>query len=333
MAAETFDALKERARGRWIDILASVGIETKYLAGKHSPCPMCGGTDRFRWIKKSERWVCNSCRPETGDGFDLVGSYKRVNAKGAMTLVREAVGTARAVKLPVPNVAKQRAELNALWDRATVIASGDPVDLYLKRRGLPRPDARYIRTVEKLEFHEGGEVSCHWGMLAKMLGPDGKPSNIHRTFLTNDGRKAAGTRRKMCPGPMAKGGAVRCIPMIDGNGTLGIAEGIETALSAFKLTGIPTWAALNAQALESWVPPPEATTVIIFGDSDKSYTGQAAAYALAKRLTLIDKIDAEVALPWYGEPIDKDWNDVLMWRDKGNALQQRGEAEGPEAGA
>jgi hypothetical protein len=44
------------------------------------------------------------------------------------------------------------------------------------------------------------------------------------------------------------------------------------------------WAAGNAGMLAEWQPPPEATRIIIFGDNDPNYTGQAAAYALARRL-------------------------------------------------
>jgi putative DNA primase/helicase len=41
---------------------------------------------------------------------------------------------------------------------------------------------------------------------------------------------------------------------------LGIAEGIETALSASILFNVPVWAALTEGLLQEWVPPPDVRT-------------------------------------------------------------------------
>jgi putative DNA primase/helicase len=51
--------------------------------------------------------------------------------------------------------------------------------------------------------------------------------------------------RKMMPGSVPKGSAVRLTPVVPG-GTLGIAEGIETALSVSILFNMPCWAAIGA---------------------------------------------------------------------------------------
>lgn len=37
------------AQGRWPSILAAFGLDERALSGKHGPCPMCGGQDRFRF--------------------------------------------------------------------------------------------------------------------------------------------------------------------------------------------------------------------------------------------------------------------------------------------
>src|SRR5204862_4060212 len=85
-----------------------------------------------------------------------------------------------------------------------------------------------------------------------------------------------------------------------------IAEGIETALSASVLFGVPCWAAVNAGMLAAWRPPPEARHIIIFGDNDPSFAGQAAAYVLARRLGSEGRV-VEVQVP---AEMDADWNDV-----------------------
>jgi putative DNA primase/helicase len=65
---------------------------------------------------------------------------------------------------------------------------------------------------------------------------------------------------------------------------MNIAEGIETALCASLRFQIPTWAAISAIGLERRTPPTGIDQLIIFGDNDTGHTGQAAAFALAKRM-------------------------------------------------
>ena len=91
-------------------------------------------------------------------------------------------------------------------------------------------------------------------------------------------------------------------------GPLGIAEGIETALAASHLFNIPVWAALNANMLQKWTPPEGCGEVAIFGDNDATFTGQAAAYALARKIKL-QGIEATVHIP---DQIGTDWNDEAM---------------------
>ena len=141
-------------------------------------------------------------------------------------------------------------------------------------------------------------------MLAMVTGPDGAPSILHRTYLTDDGRKALVIEpRRLMSGSIAKGASIRLSPTGD---ALGIAEGIETALSASALFGVPCWAAVSAGMLAAWQPPSEAKRIIIFADNDPNYAGQAAAYALAKRLGT-DGRRVEVQIPI---KVGADWNDV-----------------------
>jgi putative DNA primase/helicase len=141
-----------------------------------------------------------------------------------------------------------------------------------------------------------------------VTGSDGAPSILHRTYLTADGRKASViSPRRLMPGTVAKGAAIRLVPAGE---ALGIAEGIETALSAAALFGVPCWAAVNAGMLAAWQPPPEVQRIIIFGDNDLNHAGQAAAYALAKRLGSHQRV-VEVQFP---DEVGADWNDVHQAR-------------------
>ena len=56
--------LNEAARGRWPEILASLGgLSDQQLTDDHQPCPLCGGNDRYRFDDKdgSGSWFCNQC--------------------------------------------------------------------------------------------------------------------------------------------------------------------------------------------------------------------------------------------------------------------------------
>jgi putative DNA primase/helicase len=68
------------ARGRWPEILAALaGLSDAELSDRHQPCPLCGGTDRYRFDDKdgSGSWFCNQCggkdqRGGAGSGIDLL---------------------------------------------------------------------------------------------------------------------------------------------------------------------------------------------------------------------------------------------------------------------
>ena len=63
--------IKQAARGRWPEILRTLGgISADLLDGKHHPCPKCGGTDRFRFDSAKEFCFCNQCfSKDNGDGI------------------------------------------------------------------------------------------------------------------------------------------------------------------------------------------------------------------------------------------------------------------------
>ena len=53
---------------------------------------------------------------------------------------------------------------------------------------------------------------------------------------------------------------------------------------------------LLCEQLAKFEPPPRIESLVIYGDRDFSFTGQAAAYELARRM-LVRGIGVEVALP------------------------------------
>jgi putative DNA primase/helicase len=82
------------------------------------------------------------------------------------------------------------------------------------------------------------------------------------------------------------------------NETLVIAEGIETALAAWAFFEEPAWATISAHGMaELKSIPLHVKKVIIVGDNDESFTGQAAAFTCAKYMKQRLKVETVVAMP------------------------------------
>lgn len=287
---------KDALRGRWQDILMSLGLPASFLKKKHGPCPFCGGKDRYRFTDRNGDggWICNQCG--SGDGIALAMQYLNIDFIELKNRILPLIGTAKvrkiASEIPEWKRVKERREL---WRHTKPIQDGDPVDLYLTKRLGRRIRSSELRSL----ICDTGAV-----MVARVLNGDGsRVATLHRTFLTKDGDK---TERKITSGKVdGESVAVRLSPAGE---TLGIAEGIETALSASYLFGVPVWAALNEGFLRKWVPPQQVNRVIVFGDNDISFCGQNAAYECAKRCVKEGKT-TEVKVP---DTSGDDWNDVLL---------------------
>jgi putative DNA primase/helicase len=148
-------------------------------------------------------------------------------------------------------------------------------------------------------------------MVAAVQGPDGQAVTLHRTYL-EQGAKAPIAEPKKLLNAGISGAAVRLFEATD---ELAIAEGIETALAVHLRTGKPVWAALSATNMEKMWIPATVAKLGIYADHDESYTGQAAAYALAKRIKIQAKRrgprEVGVHVPRHA---DTDWADVLLER-------------------
>jgi putative DNA primase/helicase len=310
----TRDDISTQARNRWREILPALGIDAEILRGKHAPCPICGGKDRFRfndWHGKG-RWLCNHCTPSGGDGFNLLMSYHGWNFAEAAEQVRCVIGggtpswPAQVMnaqeKSIVGNDAKRSNYARYLWRESAEVTSGDPVDTYLKRRTKIQELPKNIRHMSELEYKyvDGTKTTCP-AMIARVQDAEGNTVAIHRTYLTAEGAKADVPNPKQVSGTLPPGSAVRLYVPED---RLGIAEGIETAISAAELFQIPVWTALSANGVASWIPPNTVNEVVIFADNDAA--GKQSANKLYK--SLAGSLPVEIRVP----TDHKDWNDVLM---------------------
>lgn len=293
----------DAARGKWRGILMAMGVDTKYLTDKHGPCPVCEGRDRYRWDNKDGRgtFYCSQCG--AGNGFDLL---MRLNGWDFITTAKrvdEIVGNVEPeTAKPKMDDAKRVELLNRLWTSSTKLAYGDPVFAYLGRRGvLPKSVPSSLRYCPSCPCPDGEKRPA---LIALVQGADGNAVNIHRTFLGPNGKADMPDPRAMMPGALPEGSAVR-LAHLHGE-RLGIAEGIETALAASLKCSVPVWSAINATMLAKWTPPEGVREVVIFGDNDANFAGQAAAYALAARLAGRLKLAVQVMIP---DAVGTDWAD------------------------
>src|SRR3546814_1865006 len=106
--------IADQCINRWPSILPQFGISPSYLTGKQTPCPTCGGKDRFRFDNKDGRgtYYCNKCGP--GDGVQLVMMKTGWPFRQAAEKIREVLPNADEHR-PKPTLSEER-RLQALRD-------------------------------------------------------------------------------------------------------------------------------------------------------------------------------------------------------------------------
>lgn len=319
------------AEGRWGAILADAGVDPASLSKKMGPCPMCGGKTRCYALDVDQgRLYCHRCGPLFG--FQVLMHQLNKDFRGAADWIREwSSGNAIRVApraLPdartersAPSDEDVRAKLRKLWDESKVITEGSPVHRYLTKRlpGLTvipgtlreHPGLGYWDTPSGGKPVKVGTFPC---LLARVQGVDGKGVNIWRIYVDHEGNKAPVECAKKAAGRFL--GRAYAVRLAEPSTELGVSEGIETALSAQLLRGIPTWSTLSANGMRNFEVPVEVRQrvkkVIIFADNDSPdelgrRAGNDAARALRDRL-LAQGLKAFIVMP-AGTAFD--FNDIL----------------------
>lgn len=327
----TDNRILEKATYRWSYVLESSGIDSSFLKNKHGPCPICGGKDRFRFDDLDGRgtYICNPAGAGcgAGDGFQLLRRYHGWTSEEGIAFLKNLLGSGpehisdilKRIPLLKNNPTKQedsenkRKKLNRVWSQSKIITSGDPVDLYLRARGIILQSwPENLRYHPELPYYDGEKkivIGKFPAMIALVQDPHNKRITIHRTFL-GDGCKANVPQPKKLMTPIMPGilhgAAIRLYK--PSNGVLAVAEGIETALAFNIAAQIPTWATISAGGMEKIDLPQNIREVIIAADNDQSGRGQEAASKLAKRLLIEGRTVKRVIPPNVGD----DFADMLM---------------------
>lgn len=302
-AARLMTSTVDCARGHWREILPRLGVEARFLQKRHGPCPVCGGKDRFRFDDRdgTGSYFCNQCG--AGTGLLLIRKLHHWDHATACRAVDEIIGRQPEHDhhdKPAQETAEARRR--RLYNLLREACQGAIVERYLAARGLVVVPA-VLRGHPRLTYADNGSFVGHFpAMLAPVIDLDGNLQSVHRTYLAD-----VPTKKKLMPAvETVRGAAVRLFDPAD---TLGVAEGIETAIAAFELFDVPTWATISASIMEGFVPPPGVQHLIVFADHDRNYVGQKAAFTLARRLA--DKLAVDVQIP--PDP-GADWLNVLLAR-------------------
>jgi putative DNA primase/helicase len=289
--------------------------ESQWMQG---PCLKCGGTDRFFVHIKKNVFGCRGCRAK-GDAIDFVmwadgvtfsDSIQSPIGDYSTSLSIAPLSTKAPTELEDQDEGKaDRTRLIARLWQESIAPKGTVVERYLARR-LRRELPPCLLSGHVLRFHPNmmfpdlprgpAMVGLYRrvGVIETPLGPASRNESIalHRTMLTADGEpiyvEANGKRKKAkaALGP-SKNAAIKLIPDVLFNGWcgpeltygLGLAEGIETAVAAWLLTGVPTWACGYAANMAAFPVLPGIECLTLFIDNDKA--GLEAAATCAERWT------------------------------------------------
>lgn len=201
---------------------------------------------------------------------------------------------------------RKQAEARAIWEASRPIA-GTIAEIYLREsRGIILVPPACLRFQPRLAIgpREAGEAPA---MVAAVTDLSGAVVAIQRTFLLPDGSgKAAIERPKRALGPVGQGAV--CLALA--GPVTGVAEGVETGLSAMEMFRVPVWCALGSN-LARIVLPDFVRNVAIF--ADRGEAGERAA-AIASKAFHEQKRKVAVRLAERG----KDFNDELKARRHGS---------------
>ena len=287
----------KQACGHWPRILPALGV--KVIKNRHQACPVCGGSDRFRFDDKEGRgtWFCNQCG--AGDGLKLVEKVFGMTASEAAGKVNAVTGKLPPVAPEVIAAAEAETEADRQAGAALAVrlmentrpASGNA---YLTRKGFPDRECPVLSAT-----HKTGGVTFRAGDVVVPLYDD-TGALVNLQLISSDGLKRT-----------LKGGQVKgACHVIEGKKQAGkrlwIAEGYATALTVHHLTGETVMVALssvNLLSLASLVRQKHpACQIVLAADRDLNGDGQNKAAAAA------DACEGIVALP----PVFGDWNDAFI---------------------
>lgn len=303
---------REAAKGRWSEIYQYYGIS---LTGKRhfkGECFLCGRENSLRIDDKTGigDWIC-VC--DSGDGFKLLNL---VTGKGYGDLMKEVdviIGnTFTNESIPVSDVDVYRNKLMSSYKNLPLPGEVNDAGLYLANRG--------IKSMPEYSVRFGVNLKGNDALVSIVSDENNIPCYSHVTYI-KDGKKASvdvpKVMKSMQNDSVLMQARSLAIRMFRAGKTLGIAEGIETALSARDRFGIPVWSVVNAGFMRKFLAPIGVEKLVIYADNDYSGTGLAAAFDCANKNHMNRKNTTlkEIEVIWLDEIGDFNDNELTETRN------------------
>lgn len=291
-------------RGKWPVIFEYYGLPP--VTGIHhykGECPICGKKGKFR-IDDKDGAGTFICVCDAGDGWKLL---QITTGKDFKTLAGE---IDRAFGNTFEYEKKEKPVNDILQQTVTRFRQISPIagtlgEQYLNSRGIfQMPTGGIKYSDSEYNTDTNSRYPCLFAIASNEFS---EPIQRHLTYL-NGSAKANVPKVKKALSLTRYDGSI-AVKLFSVKSTLGIAEGIETALSAHQLYKMPVWSTLNATLMKKFRAPPGVTHLVVFADNDRNGTGLAAAFECAKS-NLLSKNDVNsVLVRWPELP---DFNDMLQ---------------------
>ena len=184
------------------------------------------------------------------------------------------------LKKDIPTPKDNTKILSFIRNNLVELEENDEVQQYLNNRKLTTYDNKHFRKLVNFNYYDDGKVigssDC---MVACITNDKNERIGYHVTYV-KDGKKAGFDSPKKIFGA-SQGGSIKLGKTDE---VLALAEGIETAIAYTQETNITCWASISANNMKSFISPEQVSHLIIVADNDESFTGQEAAYILAKKM-------------------------------------------------
>lgn len=306
---EEGDKLVEQAGG-WlcvIERLAPTFSDAISHLGHAVDCPFPerhrngGGRDDFRFSENPDyegRSIC-SCKQDgwmpvdlliaAGVGNSFTDIYREIKKayKGSSTYVAKAapvVQRQRARPTAEVNAFKVKQLKEIVKDLLPLNAPGAKIGrLYFRNRGIPlnaaignvkfHPALPYYRPYQEGGVKKKELVGCFPAIVSAFTNQAGKVMNLHRIFLTDDGRKLDHPKvakpKKVCSGLDGWSKTKIDTAVVTGCRTLHICEGVEKGWAIHLATQESVRSAYSCTSLTGqYVDPSEFDDIVLWSDND-----------------------------------------------------------------